>query len=70
MRHPNKRFQIKQADREECSFESLKHIWTVHKLLKNNYGVGLPIINGHQMLWTEKKVLDKKHLASLVWTRM
>ena len=28
LRHPNKRFQIKLADREERAFEYLKNIWT------------------------------------------
>jgi len=31
LRKPNKRFQIKQADREERIFEYIKNIWTVRK---------------------------------------
>ena len=31
LNHLNKRFQIKQADREERVFEYLKNIWTVRK---------------------------------------
>ena len=39
LRHLNKRFQIKQADREERVFEYLKNIWTVWKLFLDNFGV-------------------------------
>ena len=49
LRHPNKRFQIKQADREERVFEYLKNIWTVRKFFLDNFGVDSPIINGDQM---------------------
>ena len=37
LRHPNKRFQIKQADREERVFEYLKNIWTVRKFFLDNF---------------------------------
>ena len=47
--HPNKRFQIKQADREECVFEYLKNIWTVRKFFLDNFGVDPHVINGDQM---------------------
>ena len=33
LRNPNKRFQIKQSDREERIFEYVKNIWTVRKFL-------------------------------------
>ena len=46
---PNKRFQIKQADREERIFKHLKNIWTVRKLFIDNFGIDPPIINGDQM---------------------
>ena len=42
---PNKKFQIKQADREECIFEYLKNVWTLRKFFIDNFGVDLPIIN-------------------------
>ena len=45
----NKRFQIKQADREERITEYLKNIWTVRKFFVDNFGVDPPIINGDQM---------------------
>ena len=48
-RHPNKRFRIKQADREERVFEYLKNIWTVRKFFLNNFGVDPAVINGDQM---------------------
>ena len=47
---PNKRFQIKQAHREERIFEYLENIWTVQKFFIDNFGLDLPIINGNQML--------------------
>ena len=49
LRHPNKRFQIKQADREEHVFEYLKNIWTVQTFFLDNSGVDPPVINGNQM---------------------
>lgn len=49
LRHPNKRFQIKQADREERVFDYLKNIWTVRKFFLDNFGVDPPVINGDQM---------------------
>ena len=49
LRHPNKRFQIKQADTEERVFEYLKNIWTVRKFFLDNFGVHPPVINGDQM---------------------
>ena len=49
LRHPNKRFQIKRADREERVFEYLKNIWTVRKYFIDNFGVDPSVINGDQM---------------------
>ena len=49
LRHPNKRFQIMQADREERIFEYLKNIWTVRKYFIENFGVDPPVLNGDQM---------------------
>ena len=49
LRKPNKRFQIKQADREERIFEHLKNTWTEWKFFIDNFGVDPPIINGDQM---------------------
>ena len=34
LRKPNKRFQMKQTDREECIFEYLKNIWTAKVLYR------------------------------------
>ena len=49
LRHPNKRFQIMQADREERIFEYMKNIWTVRKYFIENFGVDSPVLNGDQM---------------------
>ena len=49
LRHPNKGFQIKQADREGRVADYLKNIWTVRKFFLDNYGVDPPIINGDQV---------------------
>ena len=49
LRTPNKRFQIKQADREERIFGSLEIIWTVRKFFIDNFKVDPPIIDGNQM---------------------
>ena len=49
LRKPNKRFQIKQADREKRIFEYLKNIWTVQKFFIDNFEIDPPIINGDQM---------------------
>ena len=49
LRHPNKRFQTKQADREEPIFEYLKNIWTVRKFFIDNFGLDPPVINSDQM---------------------
>ena len=49
LRHPNKRFQIKQENREEGVFEHLKNIWTARKFFLDNFGVDPPVINGDQM---------------------
>ena len=49
LRHPNKRFQIMQADHEERIFEYLKNIWTVCKYFIENFGVDPPVLNSDQM---------------------
>ena len=49
LRKPNKRFQIKHADQEERILEYFKNIWTVRKLIIDNFGVDPAIINGDQM---------------------
>ena len=49
LRHPNKCFQIKQANREERVFEYLKNFWTVRKFFIDNFEFDPPIINGDQM---------------------
>ena len=60
LRHPNKRFQIKQVDREERVFEYLKNIWTVRKFFLDNFGVDRPIINCDQMPLNRNKVHHRK----------
>ena len=47
--HPNKCFQIMQADHEERIFEYLKYIWTVCKYLIENFGIDPPVLNSEQM---------------------
>ena len=49
LRHLNKRFQVKQADREERTFMCLKNIWTLHKYFIDNFGVDAPVLNCDQM---------------------
>ena len=62
LRHPNKRFQIKQADREERVADYLKNIWTVRKFFLDNYGVDPPIINGNQMPLHRNESASQKSL--------
>ena len=62
LRHPNKRFQIKQSDRGERVYEYLKIVWTVRKFFIDNYGVDLPIINGDQMSLHKKPKLNTEDL--------
>ena len=62
LRHPNKRFQIKQSDREKRVYEYLKNVWTVRKFFIDNYGVDPPIINGDQMPLHRNESLTQKTL--------
>ena len=62
LHHPNKRFQIKQSDREERVYEYLKNVWTVRKFFIDNYGVDPPIINGDQMPLHRNERLTQKTL--------
>ena len=62
LRHPNKRFQIKQADREEHVFECLKNIRPVRKFFLHNFGVDPPVINGDQMPLHRNKSSSQKPL--------
>ena len=57
---PNKRFQIKQADREERFLGSLKIIWTMRKFFIDNFRVDPPIIDGNQMLLHRKESASKE----------
>ena len=61
LRHPNKRFQIKQSDREEI-YVYLKNVWTVRKCFIDNYGVDPPIINVDQMPLHKKESSVQKTL--------
>ena len=65
LRHPNKRFQIKQVDREERVFEYLKNIWTVRKFFLDNFGVDLAIIHGDQMPLHRKFTVMSKRTINL-----
>ena len=49
LRKPNKRFQIKQSDREERVYEYVKNVWTIRKFFIDNFSVDPPVINGDQM---------------------
>ena len=49
LRKPNKRFQIKQSDREERVYEHIKNVWTVRKFFLDNFSIDPPVINGDQM---------------------
>ena len=49
LRKPNKRFQIKQSDREERAHEYIKNVWTVRKFFLDNFSIDPPVINGDQM---------------------
>ena len=60
LRTPNKRFQIKQADREERILGSLKIIWTMRKFFIDNFRVDPPIIDGNQMLLHRKESASKE----------
>ena len=46
---PNKRFQMKQSDREERIYEYLKNMWTFRKFFIDDYNVDPPIFIGGQM---------------------
>ena len=63
LRHPNKRFQINQTDREERVADYLKNIWTVRKFFLDNYGVDPPIINGDQMPLHRNESTSQKTLT-------
>ena len=62
LRTPNKRFQIKQADREERIFRSLEIIWTVRKFFIDNFKVDPPIIDGNQMPLHRKDSASQRNL--------
>ena len=49
LRHPNKRFQMKQTDREERVYEYLKHVWTVCNFFLTIICLTPPTVNGDQM---------------------
>ena len=62
LRHSNKRFQIKQTDREERIFEYLKNIWTVRKFFIDNFEIDPPVIKGNQMPLHRNESLTQKTL--------
>ena len=49
LRHPDKRFKIKQEDRVDRIEEYIKNVWVVRKFFIDRVGVDPPIINGDQM---------------------
>lgn len=63
LRKPNKRFQIKQTDREERVFEYVKNVWTVRKFFLDNFSVDPPIINGDQMPLHRNESASQKTLS-------
>ena len=60
LRTQNKRFQIKQADREERFLGSLKIVWTMRKFSIDNFRVDPPIIDGNQMPVHRKESASKE----------
>ena len=60
LRTPNKRFQIKQADREERILGFLKIIWTMRKFFIDSSRVDPPIIDGNQMPLHRKQSASKE----------
>ena len=46
LRKPDKRFQIKQAHREERASDCLKNIWNVRKFFRDDHVVNPPVIKG------------------------
>ena len=65
LHHPNKRFQIKESDREERIYEYLQNVWTVRKFFIDSYGVDPPVINGHQMPLPRNESSTQKTLNSV-----
>ena len=49
LRKPNKRFRIKQSDREESVYEYVKYVLTVRKFFIDNFSVDPPVNIGDQM---------------------
>ena len=62
LKTPNKRFQIKQADRVERICEYIKNIWMVRKYYIDNFNVDPPIINGDQMPLHRNETSSQKTL--------
>ena len=62
LRKPNKRFQIKQSDREERVYEYVKNVWTIRKFFIDDFSVDLPVINGDQMPQHRNKSASQKTL--------
>ena len=62
LRHPNKRFQITLADREERIFEYLKNNWIVRKFFIENFGVYPPVLNVDQTPLHRRETSTQKTL--------
>lgn len=45
-RKRNKRFQINQSNREECTIEYLKSNWIVRIFYVDNFGIDPPTVHG------------------------
>ena len=57
LRKPNKRFQIKQSDREERVYEYIKNVWTVRKFFLDNFSIDPPV---NKCRCTEMRALRKR----------
>ena len=62
LRKPNKRFQIKQSDREERVYEYVKNVWTIRKFFTDNFSVDPLVINDDQMPLHRNKSASQKTL--------
>ena len=60
LRKPNKRFQIKQSDREERVY--VKNVWTIRKFFMDNFSVNQLVINGDQILLHRNESASQKTL--------
>ena len=62
LKHPNKRYQISNADRTERIEEFLMNIWRIRKYYLDKFNVVIPIINGDQMPLHRNESHSKKSM--------